>query len=83
VRAPKERAPHRKVRRLVTLRLPAFRFLHLCLEVLIWRSSTEDRKTGATPALSLHRTGFAFDVIVFCRRAFAPMTKVGRQGAPR
>src|SRR5580698_2704011 len=27
VRAPKERAPHRKMRRLVTLRLPAFRFL--------------------------------------------------------
>ena len=28
VRAPKGRAPHRKMRRLVTLRLPAFRFLH-------------------------------------------------------
>jgi hypothetical protein len=27
VRAPKERAPHRKMRRLVTLRLPAFRLL--------------------------------------------------------
>jgi hypothetical protein len=27
VRAPKGRAPHRKMRRLVTLRLPAFRFL--------------------------------------------------------
>jgi hypothetical protein len=33
VRAPKGRAPHRKMRRLVTLRLPAFRFLHLFLEV--------------------------------------------------
>src|ERR1700680_2222749 len=32
VRAPKGRAPHRKMRRLVTLRLPAFRFLLLFLE---------------------------------------------------
>src|ERR1700722_17494497 len=30
----------------VTLRLPAFRFLHLILEVLIGRSSTDERKAG-------------------------------------
>jgi hypothetical protein len=49
VRAPKGRAPHRKMRRLVTLRLPAFRFLQLILEVLIRRSSTDERKAGTTP----------------------------------
>jgi hypothetical protein len=38
------------MRRLVTLRLPAFRFLHLFFEDLIGRSSTEDRKAG--PPLS-------------------------------
>jgi hypothetical protein len=31
VRAPKGRAPHRKMRRLLTLRLPAFRILHFFL----------------------------------------------------
>src|SRR5580704_15486102 len=50
VRAPKGRAPHRKMRRLVTLRLPAFRFLQLFLEVLISRSPTDERKAGTTPA---------------------------------
>jgi hypothetical protein len=29
-----------------TQRLPAFRFLLLILEVLIWRSSTDERKAG-------------------------------------
>jgi hypothetical protein len=49
----------------VTLRLPAFRFLHLILEVLIGRSSTDERKAGTTPALSQDRTGFAPDVTTF------------------
>jgi hypothetical protein len=66
VRAPKGRAPHRKMRRLVTLRLPAFRFLHLLLEVLIGEARVMDeRKAGTTPALSLDRTGFALDVSIF------------------
>jgi hypothetical protein len=50
----------------VALRLPAFRFLHLILEVLSGEAGvTEDRKAGTTPALSLDRTGFALDVTVF------------------
>jgi hypothetical protein len=71
----------------VTLRLPAFRFLLLFIEVLIWRSSTEDRKTGPTPALSLHRTGFALDVTTFLqtRDPFSIVRgmKRGRKSAPR
>ena len=66
----------------VTLRLPAFRFLHLILEVLIWRSSTEERKAGPTPALSLDRTGFALDVTTFLQArdpfATARRKKLGR-----
>jgi hypothetical protein len=43
--------------------LPAFRFLHLLLEVLIGEARvTDERKAGPTPALSLDRTGFALDV---------------------
>jgi hypothetical protein len=43
--------------------LPAFRFLHLLLEVLIGEARvTDERKAGTTPALSLDRTGFALDV---------------------
>jgi hypothetical protein len=86
VRAPKGRAPHRKMRRLVTLRLPAFRFLLLFLEVLIWRSSTDERKAGTTPALSLDRTGFALaDDIMPVRDPIAIVRTVkrGRKSAPR
>jgi hypothetical protein len=47
----------------VTRRLPAFRFLHLLVEVLIGEARvTDERKAGPTPALSLDRTGFALDV---------------------
>src|SRR5580700_2547922 len=66
-----------------TQRLPAFRFLHLCLESLIWRSSTEDRKAGPTPALSLDRTGFAFDVTLFCWRALHSRSRAEKTRAPR
>ncbi|HLN40285.1 MAG TPA: hypothetical protein VK337_21070 [Xanthobacteraceae bacterium] len=70
----------------VTLRLPAFRFLHLFLG-LIGRSSTDERKTGATPALSLDRTGFALDVTTFLqtRDPFSIVRgmKRGHKSAPR
>jgi hypothetical protein len=50
--------------------LPAFRFLHLLLEVLIGEARvTDERKAGPTPALSLDRTGFAIEVTVFFQRA--------------
>jgi hypothetical protein len=44
-------------------RLPTFRFLQLLFEVLIWRSSTEDRKAG--PPLPFPWTGFALNVTTF------------------
>jgi hypothetical protein len=54
------------MRRLMTLRLPAFRFLHLLLEVWIGEARvTDERKAGPTPALSQDRTGFALDVNTF------------------
>jgi hypothetical protein len=43
---------------------------------VIWRSSTDERKTGTTPALSLHRTGFALDVTVFYWRAIVRASRV-------
>jgi hypothetical protein len=47
---------------------------------------TEDRMAGPTPALSLDRTGFAFDVTTFlqAREPFALLAqnKLGRQDAP-
>ena len=88
MRAPLERAPHRKMRRLVTLRLPAFRFLHL-LFLKFDRAKlgvTEDRKAGPTPALSLDRTGFALDVTTFLQarvRSLSRAEKLGRRDVPR
>ena len=64
-----------------TLRLPAFRFLLLCLEVLIWRSSTDERKAGTAPGFPFPRTGFALHVTVSCWRAIhsrSRMTKLAR-----
>jgi hypothetical protein len=50
VRAPKGRAPHRKMRRLVTLRLPAFRFLQFL------RSPGERSETRGAAAKPHHRS---------------------------
>jgi hypothetical protein len=57
--------------------LPAFRFLHLLLEVLIGEARvTDERKAGPTRALSLDRTGFALDVSTFLQ-ARDPIAIVG------
>ena len=50
------------------------------------KPGTENRKACTTPALSLHRTGFAFDVTIFSQRAihFQSRTeKLARRDAPR
>jgi hypothetical protein len=89
VRAPKGRAPHRKMRRLLpgVCRRSAS-FIYLFLGNLNWRNGLNGRtKARPTPALSLDRTGFAIDVTIFLQACdpFAIVRTIerGRKNAPR
>jgi hypothetical protein len=67
---------------LVTLRLPAFRFLHFLS--LMGRNRNNGRPKGRPhPCPSLDRPGFAFDVTLFYWRALPSLSRAEKARAPR
>jgi hypothetical protein len=85
VRAPKERAPHRKMRRwLPCVCRRSASFIYLFLESLIGRNGLNGRpKDRPHPCPSLDRTGFALDVTAFLQARDVRASRAEKTRAPR